>query len=134
MGSMSDYFLDEGKLEQGARVPVYRDGKQTDDWIAVLYMHSDVAQQRMVDAARADFASGEKVDPDTPNSVLGRRYTYCLVTGWSFDEECTPENVKELFKRNPRLANQVADKALQERLFFPDAGESSSTGSDTNSN
>ena len=41
-----------------------------------------------------------------------------LVIGWSFDEECTRENVKQLLKEAPYIADLIDRKAADAQLFF----------------
>ena len=134
MGSINDLFLDEHKLEHGYREDVVGlDGKPTGDWIEILYMHSDAAQAAMINTARAEHEAGGVMDENTPPSLLARKYRHCLVAGWSFDEPCTPENIKTLFSRNPELAQRLQEKALNKRLFFIDSKQNSSPGQKTKS-
>jgi hypothetical protein len=131
MSSVKDYYLDEQKLVEGVRLPL-RDkaNRLTEDWLQVRYAYSDSYHAAVTAAMRADYVTGEPV----PETETERRFRHLLVTAWSFDEECTPEEVKAFFGRNPRVAAAVVDTSMRTSLFFPDTAEPSSTGPDGNSN
>lgn len=133
---IADLFLDEQKLEQGHKLYLEdRDGNAIDEWISILFVHSDAAQRAMASAMRADFEAGELNKEDTGNETsLLRRYAWTLITDWSFEDECTPENVKLLFSRSPDIRMQVIYLAERKRLFFPAPETSSSGGSKKKSN
>lgn len=131
MSSVKDYYLDEQKLVEGVRLPL-RDkaNRLTDDWLQVRYAYSDSYHAAITAAMRAEYIVGDPL----PEIEMERRFRHLLVTDWSFDEECTPEEVKAFFGRNPRVAAAVVEVSMRTSLFFPDTAEPSSTGLDGNSN
>jgi len=135
---IEDLFLDEQKLEQGSKLPLLledKEGNPLNEWVRLLYVHSDAAQSAMHTAMRGDFESGElTTDNKGSDRDLLKRYAYTLVIDWSFDNECTPENVKNLFAHVPEIRNSVIHYSDQKRLFFPSPGESSSPGQKKKSN
>lgn len=44
-----------------------------------------------------------------------------LVAGWSFDPECTPENVSDFLEDAPQIEEQVNEVAADRALFFSKA-------------
>jgi hypothetical protein len=130
MSSVKDFYLDEQKLVEGVRLPLRdKHNKLTDDWLLVRYAYSDSYHAAVTAAMRADYVTGDPI----PEIEMERRFRHLLVTDWSFDEECTPEEVKAFFSRNPRVAAAVVDTSMRTSLFFPDTAEPSSTGPDGSS-
>lgn len=127
---IKDCFLDEEKLSGGVRMPLAGfDDKPNGQWIDLLYSLSDRGQKAMQDAMRSDHEAGKlKPEDGKDNFQLLRRYTFALVVDWSFEDECTPENARLLFERNPGLAAIAASRAENQRFFLPDKKPSLSTG------
>ncbi len=108
------------KANEGTRIPL--DGG---NWIDVRGIDSDVVQKAVADHARAQLAikaarkkagepEGEAIalydDPD----VLA-----AMVLGWSFDEPCTVEIVKELLAEAPYLRTDITNAAFERARFLP---------------
>jgi hypothetical protein len=129
MSSVKDYYLDEQKLDEGVRLPLRdKDNRLTADWLQVRYAYSDSYHAAVTAAMRAEYVPGESV----ADTEMEHRFRHLLVTGWSFDEPCTPDEVKAFFRRNPRVAAAVVETSMRTGLFFPDTAAPSSTGPDGN--
>lgn len=136
---VADFYLDEEKLETGARMELEdAAGRATDHWLSLLFIHSDEAQARIAAFYRDKFDAGKRDESEleaeaqaikdrTPRD-LTREIQHLLVYAWSFDTECTPEAVAELFRRNPAIAIRVVQRVQNQRFFLPDAGPISSDG------
>jgi hypothetical protein len=124
MTSMVRYMLDEDRLTEGVQLPLFdRDGELTDDWIRVRSMHCDEFQQAMEDG-QADMRKNgsESVKEWTLKAQI------CLVAAWSFEEDCTPENVEKFLILAPHIAKRVDKAAGNNSLFFPESGKGSLNG------
>lgn len=123
---IADVFLDGEKLDNGVRLYLEdRNGKPIDEWISVLYVHSDAAQAAMAKAMRTDAEAGKLSKDD---GDLLKRYSWTLVSAWSFEDDLNEENIKALFANAPDIRNRIVWYSEQKRLFFPQPVESSSTG------
>lgn len=138
--ALEDYFLDEEKLENGCRMQLSdMQGNSTEDWLSVLYIHSDEAQALIAKEYR-DRINTEGMSVDQIAEQVKDRASiemsirHLLVKSWSFEQECTPENVKELLRRNPEIANRVFIRSENKRFFLPEPAESSLSGQDESSN
>jgi len=127
---IADLMLDGKKLDEGVRLFLEdRNGNPVDEWISVLYIHSDTAQARMSDAMRIDAEAGTLTAEHLKNERdLLRRYSWVLVSDWSLDDEVNETNVKALFTNAPDIRTRIVHYSEQKRLFFPDANKSSSAG------
>lgn len=127
---ISELFLDEQKLTQGTRLPVGVPGGD-DEWLDVLYMHSDEAERRFAQAIRADLLAGKLknsgTDPQSQHLLL-RQYSFVLIANWSFEDECTLENARELVRLSPDIRTRLISFSEDKSLFFPDAEKNSSSG------
>lgn len=91
------------------------DGKETEDWIKVRGIDSEAFQQasrtmrREVMLYLEDKGSQSRVTEEylkfTSDQQL--KMQAALVLEWSFEEPCTVDNVVELFKSAPYIAEQV---------------------------
>ena len=100
-------------------------GKPTTDWITVLGSDSDAfqrASKRMrVETLAFLEIKGEGVRGTDEHAdfviAQSRVMRASLVKAWSFDEPCTPENVLELFKHAPYIAEQVDEFGSKRATF-----------------
>ena len=54
--------------------------------------------------------------------------TAALVGDWSFEEECTPENVQKLLREAPQLRDMIDRYASNDARFFTKPSSDSTTG------
>lgn len=68
----------------------------------------------MIQAVAGDM---EKVDKDLMRQIQMESFA-TLVASWTFEEECTPENVADFLKDNPNVYDDVNRMAATDSLFF----------------
>lgn len=134
--SMSDFFTRE-KANNGIKVPLFMpNGSMTDQWLLLRGVDSDEFRLADVQAKRDAVrlaAIPETKDRDQAIYDLTIRLTAVLVADWSFDEECTLENVINFFKEAPQIAHAVDVTAGDRGYFFTQGLSSSSDSQDMSS-
>ena len=103
------------------------DGKITTDWLTVRGLDSDAFQAAAAEMRRAllQYISdngGHKAATEKPEykQVVKQqelRMKASLVGGWSFEEECTVDNVIALFECAPYIGAQVDDESGKRERF-----------------
>lgn len=110
----------------GARMPIIDpEGKTTQDWLHVLGTDSTPFQVANRQMRRRIFSFIETKDEkfkDTDEYVQfslteQRRLQASLVTAWSFDEPCNPENVLVFLSQAPGVSEQVEEFASKRSRF-----------------
>jgi len=128
MTSMVDFELDEKRLSDGIRLFLHdRDGVLTKDWIQVRSMHTDVFRAAMEKAKAKVTVSSDNVTEASLDAKVA------LVAGWSFDEDCTDENIRSFLQMAPHIADRIDKTAGDNRHFFSTQKTSSMNGSLKNS-
>lgn len=134
-------FYTRDKANEGQRLPLRSpDGKPTDHWLQVRHVWSDAFQAAeeasMREIQERIIALGDKPDDgevakakrDGTNRLLAS-----LVSAWSFDEECTPDNVAAFLAKAPQIAEQINRFAADAKRFFasesPDGSKKPPRGS-----
>lgn len=103
-----DLYMSEEALTKGTKLDIGRG-----QWLMVLYLYSDEAASRM-------DAIDREHDNDMDVKVLELKRA-SLITGWSLDDEITPDGVIALCKRNPRIRKLIDNAATSEAGFFDHA-------------
>lgn len=114
-GSFRRYNTLEGANRGAQMIIKGLDGKDTEDWIKVRGIDSDAfqkasrAMRREILAYLEDKGDGARVSDEYLRFTFDqqRKLQASIVMEWSFDEPCTEENVIELFKSAPYIAEQV---------------------------
>ena len=124
MTSFRDLSLDRDRLEEGRRVTAYdMFGKKTDGWFLVRSEYADEVQQAL------EMAELEKAkNPHTTMSELKLEARVSLVMGWSYDDDLTTDNVREMLKDQPWNADRIDKAAGDLKGFFSKPGGSSLNG------
>lgn len=128
MAKIEDFFT-RSQANEGRRVPLgLPDGTPTEHWLHIIGLDSDRFR-------RANFNYSKRLrelqDMETPEQKvekgeeLLRELQAHLVTGWSFETECTVENVANFFKEAPHIAS-IVDTLAGNRKFFATASMSGS--------
>lgn len=123
-----DAFFTRDKANEGIKVPLRTpEGKETEHYLVIRSQWSDSFQKAKAEAYRADLAAiagqGE-VKAEDRTVIL----TAALVGGWSFEEECTPENVQKLLREAPQLRDMIDRYASNDARFFTKPSSDSTTG------
>lgn len=117
--SLEDFFLPNAVNDGIKHVLLTPDGKETKHWVLVRGSWSD-AYQSAVDNARVTRARNQNLlDEDKiSEGDIQLAIKASVVAGWSFDQECTLENVMTLFRKNRKLAQALEVLAWNEDAFF----------------
>lgn len=128
--------MDKYKVRAQAQTPrkVYlRDpstGKETEDFLEVLSSLSDEfleardeAMQEAGQIATKDVAERKKLVKD-----IQLRMRASIVSGWSFPEPCTKENVVEFLRESPTVQQLITAAADNHAAFFSKPSDVSASG------
>lgn len=121
MASMKDFYTrDAGN--RGTKVPLFLpDGKKTEQYLIVRSVDSDAFREASADARR-EVIRAAQVDDLDERRKMARESTLnlqvSLVKDWSFDEECTPEAVREFLIGAPHIADELDQLCSKRELFI----------------
>lgn len=146
-----EQFKTRAKANDGVRLTLHApDGKPTDEYLIVRHVWSDAfieadertkreLQEWMAGEIAARKLADDKLPDDLREAVAERARAVrlevlaALVSGWSFDAECTPEAVAGFLAEAPQIANQIDKFAADNEAFFGNGSPSSSSGSEPKS-
>lgn len=135
MSNPMDQFKTRERANEGKRLPLYAPGGgKTEHWLQVRHVWSDAFQ----DANETELAAlqegilSAQGDKDAITAIKREsqvKLLAALVSGWSFDGECTPEAVTQFLREAPQIAAQLDKFAADGRAFFGNDSTSSDAGS-----
>lgn len=119
-----ELFTIRDRANEGVRLTLQTpDGEDTDHWLQVRHTWSDafeiaseVEAARLQDAVLA--AKGDKAKIAAAKLDSKYRIMAALVSGWSFEEECTPEAVEAFLRAAPQLCDKLDRFAVDSKAFF----------------
>lgn len=115
-------FFTRPKADEGKQVPLsYPDGSESPHWIRIKGMDSE-AYSKAFAAERKHLASFEGEIPDDEFEASKVRLLTAMVSGWSFEEDASDENVARLLANNPTLAEKLNRLAADTKFFFGQTG------------
>lgn len=129
-------FFTREKASLGVKLPLYEpSGAKSEHWLRIRGIDSDEFRAAEADARRdamrvaaiEDLEERRLAIQDTQRSLIAT-----LVIDWSFDQECTHENVMKFFREAPQIQDAV-DKAASRRALFFASGSSDSPPSQNTS-
>lgn len=115
-----DAFMTRSKANEGHKLPLYTaDGTLSAHWLQVRGVDSDTFRKAQTRQHRriAELAAMEAEEREEAIIEATLDMQAALVAGWSFDMECTPDNVKAFLREAPQIAAEV-DKFASRRSFF----------------
>lgn len=117
MSSDMEQFYTREKANEGIKLPLSAiDGSPTDHYLIIRGLDSDSFRDAESEAKRALINSGGEditaIAKEGANAVVAS-----LVSGWSFDEECSPDNVKKFLKSAPQITDEI-DRVVGDRALF----------------
>lgn len=122
-----EQFFTRTKANKGVKIPlVSSTGEETKEWIQVLSHHSDAYRKISTEERRNAIQAGMENKPYKLDEV---RVNASLISAWSFDDECKPEDVYEFLLEAPQIADEVSIKAMDAASFFAPTPTSSLKGS-----
>lgn len=129
--SAMDAFKIRGRANEGRQLPLPAlDGSDSGHWLRVRSQWSDAFRaardEALQQAAQWTLLSDDERRAAMEESVLAVRST--LVADWSFEEPCTPDNVRGFLKDAPQIAELVDKAGADDAAFFAGAFSSSPTG------
>lgn len=122
-------FFTRAKANEGIEVPLYLpDGTKSEHWLRVRGVDSD--HFRLAEAESKREAMRVAMMEDTlerAKAIADAKLTLiaALVISWSFEKECSVENIKEFFRQAPQIADAVDQVASKRTLFFGKGSSSS---------
>ena len=127
---MSDMgqFHTRTKANEGVKLPlVTPDGGATDHYLMVMGIDSDAFRAAESLAKRAIIGAGADADIQEIAKEAALDVVASLVSGWSFDDELTTDNIKGFLRDAPQIANEIDRIAGDRALFFALKSKASKT-------
>lgn len=122
-------FFTRERANEGVEIPLYTpDGTKTQHWIRIRGVDSDVFREAEANSKRDAFRVASMEDSlERAKAIQDAKLNLiaALVISWSFEKECTLENVKEFFRQAPQIADAVDQVASKRALFFAKRSSSS---------
>jgi hypothetical protein len=115
-----DQFYTRSTAEAGVKFELVTPlGEKTSEYLMVLGIDSDAFKVSEIEAKRKamDISSSEESSMEQ-RLEIERELVASLVTAWSFDEPCTPENVVKFFREAPQICAQVDKFAGNRAVYF----------------
>lgn len=115
-------FFTRERANEGVEVPLYTpDGTKSQHWIRIRGVDSDAFREAEANSKRDAFRVASIEDTvERAKAIQDAKLNLiaALVISWSFEKECTLENVKEFFRQAPQIADAVDQVASKRALFF----------------
>lgn len=130
-------FCTRSAGNEGAKLSLVNpvNGKDTEHWVKILSMDSDVYMIANTRAMRSLPAIMELPEESKLAAMESNQLDLvaALVVDWSFPSECTHENVKAFLKEAPQIRRAIDNQAGNRALFMPGSSPSSETGQEPTS-
>lgn len=121
MAGMDDFFTRQ-KANEGIKLPLsLPDGTETEHFLVVRGVDSDVFREAETEAKRSAMQVAAMEDEaERKGAMADGKLTLVasLVMDWSFDQECTVDNIKAFLHEAPQIADQIDQVAARRTLFF----------------
>jgi hypothetical protein len=125
-----EQFFTRSTANAGVELPLSRpDGTPTEHIIRIRGVHSDAFKLANAESHRrivAIAAIEDKVERAKAYAEEETRLVASLVSEWTFDMPCTPENVFNFLREAPQIAQEVNRLAAQHKAFTKAVSASSS--------
>lgn len=117
-----EQFFTRQKANEGKKLFLYEpDGSKTEHYLKVLGVDSDTFKAAEVIAKR-QISELTMIKDDLERAEkwikIQRSLIAKLIVGWSFDQECTHENVVNFLTEAPQIEEQVNSYCGKRSLFF----------------
>lgn len=125
---MTDFYTrDAGN--QGMKIPlVLPNGEESEDFLVIRSVDSDAFRMAESDAKREVMRAAQVDDIDERRRIAKENtlnMQVALVKEWSFDEPCTPENVRVFLVGAPQVADALDQLATKRALFIEKKSQNS---------
>lgn len=125
-------FYTRQKANEGVKLPLFHpDGTPSEHWFLVRGIDSDQFRRAEASAKRKAVELAQIEDADERAEQVRETELKCiaaLVASWSFEEECTTENVVNFLREAPQIADAVNRYAARRADFFGKKSSNSATG------
>ncbi|UZT28687.1 hypothetical protein pD_gene0080 [Vibrio phage 033B] len=143
-----DQFFTRQNAEKGIKLPLLLpDGTPTAEYVVIRGVDSDIFRTKETQTMRStaealatlEAEAKEKkkeVDADTRSKVLDEielELIAVLVKDWSFDVECTIDNVMDFLREAPQVRSSINAKAGARKDFFELNAQPSANGQNESS-
>ena len=117
-------FFTRERANEGIEFPLdLPDGTPTAHRLRILGVDADKFKAAKADSKRRLLELAQKMDKAAIDAIDAEaehlRLVATLVVGWTFPQECTPENVFNLLREAPQIAEQIDRVAARRSLFMP---------------
>lgn len=123
---MQEFFTRE-VANEGIELPLWLpDGTKSEHWIKIRGIDSDVfraAEARTI-RSMSRLAALSEEEQSGQAEALQLDLLCALVMDWSFDQECSADNVRTFLKEAPQIADAINKTAGKRALFFRKKSES----------
>lgn len=129
--TMANFFTRQRANEGVELALTLPDGTATKHSIRIRGIDSDAFKEAEANQRRRVYEATAEQDKDKLGKVLTdiRLETQAaLVISWTFEDPCTTENVKQLFRDAPQIGEEIDRLASRRALFFK-LGSTNSTPS-----
>lgn len=130
-----EQFYTREKANSGIKMPLYLPtGGKSEHWLMLRGVDSDAFRDAKTEGEREAAEIAAIKDAKERGEAMRasqRRLVSSLVSGWSFDQECTRESVENLFLNAPQIMDAV-DKVVSNRAIFFAIGSASLNATPSN--
>jgi len=103
-------------------------GEKTEHWIRVFSQWSDSFQAAKAEAQREAYKRSLGLSDEEAVRIKQDQLTAALVADWSFEQECTMDNVVAFLQEAPQIRDQVDLIGSQDSRFFSKPSGDSTSG------
>lgn len=129
---MKEFFTRQ-IANEGVTLPLYHpDGTPSEHWIKVRGVDSDHFRKAETKAKREAMNLAQLDNEQEKAEAIRETELDCiaaLVAGWSFEPECTQNNVVNFLREAPQIADMINRFAVRRSEFFGKKPGSSANGS-----
>lgn len=126
-------FYTRQKANDGKKVPLYLpDGTASEHWFVIRGIDSDYFRKAEAAGKRKAIEIAQIEDINERAEEIRTTELTCiaaLIADWSFEEECTEENVVNFLREAPQIADMVNRYAARRADFFAIGSTNSADGS-----
>ena len=121
MVGMDEFFTRE-RANEGIKLPLtLPGGGKTEHWLKLRGIDSDAFREAEDDSRRVAMVAAQLKDKGEQKAMLREEklnLVAALVIDWSFDQECTLENVRKFLQEAPQIADDINKVCARRSLFF----------------
>ena len=116
-----EQFFTRDKANEGIKLPLFEPtGEPTDHYLIVRGVDSDEFRRSQARLNRevVKVSDLDEKEREARFGVLQTELVASLVSEWSFEDECTPESVKQFLLKAPQIQDAINVFAGRRSYFF----------------